>query len=66
MLGSLYATANGPASLDPPLPPMDAATFQVPAFLLGAVILLALEFLRKTMERREAKRRVVQKGESLS
>ncbi len=66
MLGSLYAIANGPASLDPPLPPMDAATFQVPAFLLGAVILLALEFLRKTMERREAKRRVVQKGESLS
>lgn len=66
MLGSLYAIANGPASLDPPLPPMDAATFQVPAFLLDAVILLALEFLRKTMERREAKRRVVQKGESLS
>ena len=46
MLGSLYAIANGPASLDPPLPPMDAATFQVPAFLLGVVILLALEFLR--------------------
>ena len=66
MLGSLYAIANGPASLDPPLPPMDAATFQVPAFLLGVVILLALEFLRKTMERREEKRRVVQKGESLS
>ena len=66
MLGSLYAIANGPASLDPPLPPMDAATFQVPAFLLGVVILLALEFLRKTMERREAKRWVVQKGESLS
>lgn len=66
MLGSLYAIANGPASLDPPLPPMDAATFQVPAFLLGVVILLALEFLRKAMERREEKRRVVQKGESLS
>ena len=66
MLGSLYAIANGPASLDPPLPPMGAATFQVPAFLLGVVILLALEFLRKTMERREEKRRVVQKGESLS
>ena len=66
MLGSLYAIANGPASLAPPLPPMGAATFQVPAFLLGVVILLALEFLRKTMERREEKRRVVQKGESLS
>ena len=35
MLGSLYAIANGPASLDTPLPPLDAATFQLPAFLLG-------------------------------
>lgn len=41
MLGSLYAIANGPASLDTPLPPLDAATFQLPA-LLGTAILLAL------------------------
>lgn len=27
MLGSLYAIANGPASLDVPLPPLDLATF---------------------------------------
>lgn len=43
MLGSLYAIANGPASLDTPLPPLSPATFQLPAFLLGAAVLLALE-----------------------
>ena len=64
MLGSLYAIAGGPASLDPPMPPMDAA-FQLPAFLLGVVILLALESLRKVTERREQER-LPRKGESLS
>ena len=50
MLGSLYAIANGPASLDIPQPPLNLATFQLPAFLLGAALLLALELLKKTME----------------
>ena len=65
MLGSLYAIAGGPGSLDPPMPPMDAAAFQLPAFLLGVVILLALESLRKVTERREQER-LPRKGESLS
>lgn len=65
MLGSLYAIANGPASLDTPLPPMNLITFQFPAFALGAAILLALEFLKKAMER-QARTCAVQKGESLS
>ena len=51
MLGSLYAIANGPASLDAPLPPLSLSTFQLPAFLLGAAILLALEGVRKMAER---------------
>ena len=54
MLGSLSAIANGPASLDTPLPPLSFATFQLPAFLLGAALLLALEGLRKIVEKREA------------
>ena len=66
MLGSLYAIANGPASLDVPLPPMTAATFQFPAFALGVVILLALEFLKKATEQRERKQGTVQRGESMS
>ncbi len=51
MLGSLYAIANGPASLDTPLPPLSFATFQPIAFLLGAAILLALEGLKKSTEK---------------
>lgn len=43
MVGSLYAIANGPASLDTPQPPLSFATFHLPAFLLGALILLGLE-----------------------
>ena len=64
MLGSLYAIANGPASLDTPLPPLDAATFQLPAFLLGTAILLALEGLKKATKRREQDNSVLQKGEN--
>lgn len=52
MLGSLYAIANGPASLDTPLAPLSLATFHLPAFLLGVLILLALEALKKTMEKK--------------
>ena len=53
MLGSLYAIANGPASLDTPLSPLSFATFHIPAFVLGAAVLLALEGLKKAMEQKE-------------
>ena len=54
MIGSLYAIVNGPASLAIPAPPLDAATFQLPAFLLGAAILFALELLKRAIERSPA------------
>ena len=54
MIGSLYAIVNGPASLAIPAPPLDAATFQLPAFLLGAAMLFALELLKKAIERSAA------------
>lgn len=50
MLGSLYAIANGPASLDVPLAPLSTVTFHLPAFLLGAAILLGLEGLKHVTE----------------
>lgn len=50
MLGSLYAIANGPASLDTPLPPLSLATFQLPAFLLGITLLLVLEGVKRKLE----------------
>lgn len=52
MLGSLYAIAEGPASLDIPMAPLSAATFELPAFVLGSAILLGLEILRKVSEKR--------------
>ena len=66
MLGSLYAIANGPASLDVPLPPLDIATFDIPAFLLGAALLLGLEGLRRATARKGQPAQITRKGESLS
>ena len=60
MLGSLYAIANGPASLDTPLPPLSAATFHLPAFLLGVGILLGLEMLKSSMEKTSLSRHPAQ------
>ena len=51
MLGSLYAIANGPASLNTPLPPLSAATFHPLAFLTGAAVLLALEGVKKAVQK---------------
>ena len=51
MLGSLYAIAMGPASLQTPQPPLSAATFRPLAFLLGVGLLVGLELLRQRMER---------------
>ena len=53
MLGSLYAIAYGPTGLDTPLPPLSPATLQLPGFLLGVALLLALEGLRKITENKE-------------
>ena len=53
MLGSLYAIANGPASLATPRPALNMATFQPVGFVLSATVLLALEGARMMMERKE-------------
>lgn len=55
MVGSLYAIANGPASLDVPQPPLRPDSFQLPAFLLGAALLLGLEALKRNMEQKEVR-----------
>ena len=53
MLGSLYAIANGPASLATPRPALSMATFQPVGFVLGATVLLALEGAKRMMKRKE-------------
>ncbi len=52
---SIHAIVNGPASLDTPLPALRLATFQLPTFLLGATLLLALEGMKKAMEKTAGK-----------
>ena len=65
MLGSLYAIANGPMSLDTPQPPLNIATFDVPAFLLGIAVLLGLEGLRRATARRDRPAQITRKEASL-
>ena len=57
MLGSLYAIANGPASLSTPVPPLSLMTFDAPAFLFGIAVLIGLELLRKRIEMRDIERK---------
>ena len=63
---NVYAIANGPASLDVPLPPLGLATFDIPAFLLGIALLLGLEGLRRATARKGQPAQIARKGESLS
>ena len=44
MLGSLYAIVMGPATLKVPQPPLTFSSFQILGFLLGILILIALEW----------------------
>ena len=57
MLGSLYAIANGPASLSTPIPPLSLITFDASAFLFGIAVLIGLELLRKRIEIRDIERK---------
>ena len=54
MAGSLYAIAMGPAGLDTPLPPVGVQNFSVPGFLLGVLILLGLDALRRKTAREKS------------
>lgn len=52
MLGSLFAVAAGPLSLEVPQPPVSPATFSIPGFLIGAALVGALELIRRIRARR--------------
>lgn len=51
MLGSLYAIAMGPTTLDTPKPPLSFPTFQFTAFFLGMAILGSLEWGKRVIAR---------------
>ena len=54
-----YAKAiiQGPTTLDVPQPPMNISTFHIGFFILGAVILGALEFLKTHLEKQDGGRK---------
>ncbi len=50
MIGSLYSIIQGPTTLDHPLPMMSFNTFNIIAFIIGAIIIFGLQGLKKVME----------------
>lgn len=50
MIGSLYAITMGPTTLKEPLPMMRPATFSPLFFLIGALLVVALEVYKRKME----------------
>lgn len=50
MLGSLYAIVMGPTTLETPVSPMSLSTFNFIFFILGGVIILFLEKVKKLLQ----------------
>lgn len=53
MIGSLYAILMGPTTLDTPKLPVDFSSFSIIAFVIGAVILGGLEWVRHRTTQKE-------------
>lgn len=52
VIGSMYAIVTGPSTLETPQPVMTFATFKVGYFILGGVILIGLQLLKRAMEKK--------------
>ena len=55
MIGSLYAVAMGPTSLEIPKPPMDIHSFNIIYFILGGAIIFCLEKVKVKLEKKNIK-----------
>lgn len=53
MIGSLYAIVMGPTTLEIPKDAMTLETFNIFYFIIGAAIIIALEQLRKVLEKKK-------------
>ena len=51
LIGSLYAIAHGAETLSEPLPALGFETFSIVFFLVGTVIMLVLQWLKRRMEK---------------
>ena len=52
MIGSIYSILMGPTTLEVPLPMMTFKTFDIIFFILGAIIIYCLEFLKSFMNKK--------------
>lgn len=52
MIGSLYAIVMGPTTLEVPQEPMSFESFSIIFFVIGALIVVGLEKLRKVLEKK--------------
>lgn len=50
MIGSLYAIVMGPTTLDTPKEPMELSTFSILFFIIGGVVIVGLQMMKKMME----------------
>lgn len=50
MIGSLYSIVMGPTTLDTPQAAMNLSTFNIVAFIIGAVVIFGLEMMRKFLD----------------
>lgn len=52
MIGSLYAIVMGPTTLSEPQPAMTVSTFSIIFFIIGGVVIVGLQMLRKILEKK--------------
>lgn len=52
MIGSVYSIIMGPTTLDNPMPEMNFSNFSIIFFIIGGLIVLGLQFAKKTTEKK--------------
>lgn len=52
MIGSLYAIVMGPTTLSEPQPAMTVSTFSIIFFIIGGIVIVGLQMLRKVLEKK--------------
>ena len=54
MIGSLYAIVMGPTTLDDPQPHLTIHTFSILFFLIGGVVIIGMQAMKKLSEQKDA------------
>lgn len=57
MIGSFYAIMMGPTTLKVPQDPMSLDNFSILFFIIGAAVVLGMQFMKTFMEKQEAKQK---------